>query len=121
MKTILILAAALALMIATPAAGDSGNEFYASCSGPGASENYCIGYVLGAIEGWSAAMGLIREGNPEVHLHGIALFALCPPDDHNLKQAFDIVVKYLRDHPEHRDRSMALLTRIALSEAWPCR
>jgi len=102
-----------------PAAAETGNEFYAECSDPSTRDSsYCVGYVYGAAEGWSEAMRLIHEADPHVIQTG--LLALCTPDGVTLRQALDIVVAYLRDHPEKRDWNMALLAQIATSEAWPC-
>jgi hypothetical protein len=44
----------------------------------------------------------------------------CKPESATPTQAVDIVVKYLKAHPESRDMPHPSLTFFALSEVWPC-
>jgi hypothetical protein len=63
---------------------------------------YCAGYV--------AAMSdaLVATGHA------------CMPADVTVQQAVDVVMKYLRDHPEQRQYSAWYLGRTALSLRFPC-
>jgi Rap1a immunity proteins len=48
------------------------------------------------------------------------VFAVCPPEGHDLQQALDISLKYLREYPERGDRPAAQSIMASLSEAWSC-
>jgi hypothetical protein len=45
---------------------------------------------------------------------------ICLPDV-TLKQEKDVVVKFLRDHPEHRHEGASKLIYLALESAFPCK
>ena len=80
-----------------------GNRIYNSCGGTDGMElSYCAGYV--------AAMSdaLVATGHA------------CMPADVTVQQAVDVVMKYLRDHPEQRQYSAWYLGRTALSLRFPC-
>ena len=47
--------------------------------------------------------------------------AICTPEHFTARQAIDVVVKYLRAHPEQRPLSAAMQVRGALQEAFPCK
>lgn len=44
----------------------------------------------------------------------------CMPPNVTSGQARDVVFKYLREFPEFRQNSAALITVFAISKAWPC-
>jgi len=46
---------------------------------------------------------------------------VCGPDQASENQVRDVVVNYLRDHPEVRHYSAASIAREALGEAFPCK
>lgn len=80
-----------------------GNRIYNSCGGTDGMElSYCAGYV--------AAMSdaLVATGHA------------CMPADVTVQQAVDVVMKYLRDHPEQRQYPAWYLGRTALSLRFPC-
>jgi len=61
-----------------------------------------FGYVEGVIdEGWSPAP--------------------CIPEGTDRKQIFQVVRKYLKDHPEQLDLRAATIIQKAVNEAWPCK
>jgi hypothetical protein len=99
-----------------------GNELYASCQEwernvtvsagnqfmvkPGAKlldAGTCFGYIVGIVDSIPA-----REG-------------FDPGPDVRGSQCIDVVLKYLRDHPELRHLPAYALTREALTEAFPQR
>jgi hypothetical protein len=51
---------------------------------------------------------------------GVSGFTFCEPGGVILRQAVDIVVKWLSDHPQHRHHDADSLVAAALSEVWPC-
>ena len=117
----LCLAAALlaclgaALISVEVRAGQTGREFLELCSDGGAwTEGYCTGYVAGAGE---LVDGLLLEEDLKSALDGKAF---CPPDGLRKGQVRDLVLAYLRERPEIRDKHIASITWAALIDAFPC-
>jgi hypothetical protein len=50
----------------------------------------------------------------------VVMEAICPTGDGTPKKIGDIVVKFLRENPEERDQSAAILAWSALKKAYPC-
>lgn len=75
------------------------------------SENACIGYIQGVVDGQLAAItGTSRD------------VAYCIPDGSTTGQVKDVVVGYLTKHPESRHELAGILVAAALAQAWPqCR
>lgn len=46
---------------------------------------------------------------------------ICSPNNIKAGQVFDIVFKYLQNHPENRNLSANYLVLKALQEVWPCK
>ena len=80
---------------------ETGNTLYVDCS-TSMGRAACISYVMGVTDALSL-MG-----------------AICIPEHFTARQAIDVVVKYLRAHPEQRPLSAAMQVRGALQEAFPC-
>ena len=82
-----------------------GNKLYSRCSSPNNSLEhvYCLGYVAGATD------SLQMDGH------------ICVPDNVTVAQAVDVVMKYLRDHPEDRHFLAPSLADLALRQAFPCK
>jgi hypothetical protein len=110
----ILIGAAMVLAISSPAAGDTdveavyGDAFYAECS-QAPNRTTCGGYIAGVLEGWNLAA-----------LNYSELMRVCLPADKTVDQAFDVVMDYLRDRPEHRHWARSALVLIAISERWPC-
>jgi hypothetical protein len=106
MRKILIAAstALLFCFISTADAATSGNDLFNYCEEAGAnwSTGFCGGYISGIAE-LATTIGLI-----------------CPSDAVNNRQAWDIVRKYLEQHPETRDQLAEVLVFKALTDAFPC-
>ena len=81
---------------------ETGNMLYADCS-TSMGRTACVSYVMGVTDALSL-MG-----------------AICTPEHSTARQAIDVVVKYLRAHPEQRPLSAAMQVRAALQEAFPCK
>jgi hypothetical protein len=78
-----------------------GNALYSACSSP--NKDYCAGYV--------AAMSDALQREKYV----------CMPVEVKLAQAVDVVMNYLRDHPEQRNYNAMSLGQAALAPAFPCK
>jgi hypothetical protein len=98
--------ALLAMLQGSPArAGfENGNRLYEYCSKP--NEVFCLGYVMGVIDG--ARVNWKKEN------------LVCVPDHVMGRQARDIVTKFLRDTPQDRQLDADVLIARALHLAWSC-
>ena len=107
-----LMAAAVVLVLAGEArsARDtaiSGNDFLEWCtSTPKPSEFICVGYLLGTAE----MIKLMREFGTD------AAFP-CLPDNAIVGQYRDIVVRWLKEHPELRHEGALTAVILALKEA----
>ena len=81
-----------------------GNALYELCSSPGATDqSYCAGYLGGISDSLSSSQHL------------------CVSTEVSLRQLKDVVLKYLRDHPEQRGQAAFSVGREALTLAFPCK
>ena len=112
----LILALAMVVMV-SPAWGvnfKNGNALYKECTADKSSDTYfqqqvfCAAYIAGIID---ATDGVDR---------GVGSFKFCMPLEADLRQARDVVVAWLKVHPENRHFGASDLVAAALQEAWPC-
>lgn len=84
----------------------SGSKLYGHCilssdtEGEILKETFCMGYVVGVIEGGT--------------------YDACLPHGFTFSQAKDIVIGWLRDHPSRRHLNAATLIRDALESLYPC-
>jgi len=109
-------ALAIALVAAPPAVADTpdyfstGNGLLQSCTNESDRFAYplCLGYISGAVQ----QLQLLQMLQPKQ-------FA-CIPTGVTNGQIVDVVVKYLRDHPENRQWSASFFVTNALVTAWPC-
>lgn len=110
-----LLAASIALSNASPAHGAfvDGNALYAECTATKDDATYfskasrCMGYVLGVYDDMMFVLQA-QYGKGD-----------CTPNRITAGQITDIVIKYIRDNPQERHFSGALLVRVALFEAFP--
>ncbi len=112
-----ILATCLCLAVVPGDArgGQTGQDFLELCSGKEAwTEGYCTGYITGAGE---LIDGLLLEEDLKSALDGKAF---CLPNDLRKGQVRELVLDYLRAHPEIRDKEMSSITWAALIDAFPC-
>jgi Rap1a immunity proteins len=92
-------------------AGDAflgGSALYSLCTGKPIERIDCLGYV-------TAIFDALVTGN---NING---YRSCPPVATSRGQVTDIVVTYLRAHPERQQRAAAGLVAHALQDAFPCR
>jgi hypothetical protein len=84
----------------------SGNDLYEKCNSESGtvSHGICGGYITGIAD-------LLNNAGK-----------LCIPHQMvTVRQLLDIVVKYLREHPEERNISASLLVVLALHDSFPCK
>ena len=78
-----------------------GNELLTQCTSSSAyDQGVCLGYVIGAADGLGPRFVAI-------------------PENVTAGQTQDVVIKYLRNHPESRNGPAGPLIMFALMEAWP--
>jgi hypothetical protein len=89
----------------------SGNDLLHDCTDDNAitQKSFCLGFIMGI---WDAAV--VEEG--VVH-PSKSKFVI--PEEANLGQLKDVVVKYLIEHPAQRHLNAGLLVVIALKETFP--
>jgi hypothetical protein len=118
MRTLLTLAAMVGALVSAPAFAtktyDNGNELFANCSAKGDNlvsafkTGLCDGYVIGVADA-------LADG---ANING---FTACPTGSVAKKQMYDIVLRYLTQHPEMRHYGAVGLVAAAISDAFPCR
>jgi hypothetical protein len=85
-----------------------GNRLYEDCTGAvNFGEGVCLGYILGVVDQWESVR--LVQNEPR-----------CVPDGVKARQVNDVVVNYLRDHPENRSYAALSLVTVAVSKAWNC-
>jgi hypothetical protein len=99
----------VAVVLLWPASGfcagfQTGNDLYSECNSPKSSPDFntCLAYVEGMADAFA----------------GLPL--VCFPSHVTVGQTVDIVMKYLRDHPEDRHYSAAGEALEALGSVFPC-
>lgn len=89
---------------------DSGNEFLLVCGNESMLpmvHGYCYGYVFGVMDMFLSADPTYRT-------------LICKPDEVALGQQYNIVLKFIRDHPKEAREQTAVLIPLAITEAFPC-
>lgn len=87
----------------------NGNTLYATCTGSDLDQVACRNYVMGAIDMMTFYEGIAK---PRV---------ICLPIGFTAEQGKDIVLKYLRDHPEKRHYAAGSLIVGALMADFVCK
>lgn len=124
MKILATIGVTAALTFSFPAfAAITGDDLLARCSASEKSMHgekltaaemldsmWCVGYLSGLLDGFGVAE--FRVGNEKM---------VCPAEEGlSRSQALDIILRYLRDHPEERPKSGRRYALVALSKALPC-
>jgi len=92
----------------------SGNELYDYCSTDKSDPVYyskqstCRGFIAGVVDTVNATRSLSGT-------------ASCLPSGVTLAQVTDVVMKHLRENPQYRNLSAAILVQGAIMDAWGCR
>lgn len=123
----IIAACALGTGHSAEAQSISGNELLETCSSDDdVYAGFCIGYILGAIEGESfGAFVVVNSLTPGLDTDDTnrtisSYLQHCTPSDASNQQLRDIMVKYLAEHPAQRHNSARGLILKALRDAFPC-
>lgn len=76
---------------------------------------YCYGYLVGISDGLHLMMGVAMQTksakNPSL---------ICTPPGTTVGQHARVLVKYLKDHPEHLHKNSGVLSYVAFTDAFPC-
>lgn len=102
----------------------TGNSFLSACDDArGASRDACHTFLAGFLQGFYTSRAILLSTaaeNPETASWFKSNLPPCVPEGSKTDQAYDIVINYLRAHPESRQNNLALLIWLSLSQAWPC-
>ena len=99
-------------VVAQPSGRVSGNELMDFCAPNDDLPPFmCLGYILGAADFIGAQ---IEAGGTQ------RTVGLCLPSSVTRRQKFEVVMKYLQEHPEQRHYDAAGLILSALVQAFPC-
>jgi hypothetical protein len=87
----------------------TGNGFYGNCNeAKGTQREICVAYLYG-----------VAEGDHYWWRRGGSRPPRCGPNV-TIEQALDVLLKFLRDNPAERPRSIVELHVRAMSSAFPC-
>jgi len=86
---------------------ENGDDLWHDCSGADVSR--CTGYVIGAVDSIELMDDLYRMPHH-----------FCIDQTVRAGQVRDVVVVYLRMHPEERHAIASSIVHTAMSEAYPC-
>jgi hypothetical protein len=101
------IALAAALQQARPVVFFSGNQLYEYCQRE--ASLVCLGYVMG-----------VADTIADASSAGDMTTRICPDRGVNPGQMMDVVVNFLRAHPERRHQAAPGIVAAALVEAFPC-
>jgi len=107
------------LAASTPAvaAFKTGNDSLQMCSSPDhTSQGVCLGYVIGVAD--SIEKPIVYVG--KVQGRNVYFPRACIRDGVTAGQIRDIALKWMADHPEHRDASADSIVMMSLLSAFPC-
>jgi hypothetical protein len=110
MAGVILAALALAQAAPPPAASGvffTGNDLYEECQK--LIHNACTGYVMAVSDALQDAAD--ANGSPRT---------VCLSPGVEARQLVDVVVRYLREHPEIRHASAASMVTVALQGSFPC-
>lgn len=105
----LIEASALGMVLAllsAPAEAVTGNSLFDACER--SAEGFCAGYILGVVDRIED-QALIEPRH------------ICFPPGATTRQLIDVVMNYLRKHPEKRHFKASQQVWLALDEVWVCK
>ena len=96
-----VLMTTLSLTMTATAEMFNGNQMWEMCQSR--AVGFCNGYVIGTLD------ALVTQG-----------LTTCTPDGLTAEQLRDLVVRWLRDHPEKRHLSGTWIVANTLRENFPC-
>lgn len=105
----------------------SGNSLYDACRNDDpAIAGFCIGYLIGLIEGRGIGafqvLAQLQPGENAGQMNSLVnnFLGHCIPEDASNEQLRDVAVEYLRENPASRHETARLLIWQAYVEAFPC-
>jgi hypothetical protein len=108
----LVAALGLAVAPAVARADEFTDEYFEGCArNRQPRDNACTAYMTGFWDGLNYGYPFGRDW---------ALETICWPSQGTTEHMADIVVKFMREHPELRHMTLEDITVRALREAWPC-
>lgn len=126
MRPLLCFGLAISSMFALPtsvrAGFETGNSLLAQCSVEQSDPTYrqkymaCSGYVSGVYD-MIELLNVAKHRNRTGSVEG---FQACVPDSATRGQLTDVVIKYLKDHPEQRHLAAATIVYVALKQGFGC-
>lgn len=91
----------------------NGNGLLELCaSDSGQSQSICLGYIQGVVDG--AGITPVEKTCRRTSSYW------CIPDGVAWGQMTEVVVKYMKDHPENRHWPSTAIITNAVIESWPC-
>ena len=116
---IIVLALLGVLASPRPAAALTGNQLLKTCGSDDIEGLACVYYVVG----WNDAFGnaTIAQYGLQPNFVSNPIMGICLPIKVTNGQMVDVLLKYLRAHPEKRHEGSWELTAHAMKKAWPCR
>ena len=111
-----LFSAALLLLLSSSAHAQrvsttTGNDLLESCESTGHFEQaFCLGYITGVTDLDGADGSVFPERRRS-----------CVAENVSNGQVRDVVVKYLKDHPEERHIQASILIVKAMAQAFPCK
>ncbi len=100
-------------------AWETGNDLFDHCTADTNSVQYsfCIAYIEGAVDMIGSLQGAVAATDDKSFWK---LNAICVPNAATIGQIVDVVIKYMKDHPEQRaDKAGWIITR-SLLQVWSC-
>ena len=103
-----------------------GNALFEACGGSEEwAEAFCYGYIFGVNDGGMYTALTAQQdskGSTIQETMGAVtdLLGYCTPNTVNSLQMTDVILAYLRDHPELRHLPAQILFTDAMTEAFPC-
>ena len=129
---VLLLYSAIAFPTGVSAEALDGNRLYSACTSESPAEKiFCVGYIIGALEGlkygafiavsaYEAAHEDERTTPEFVDIMADLYLGYCIPGNANNEQVSDVVISYLRDNPSDRHNTARALITEAFVKAFPC-
>ena len=106
-----VVAQAVTPQAPAAATGTSGNQLFDWCGhrDGGPLDVLCLGYINGVMDG----IGVTEAAHNTTHFY-------CVPQGVTNNQSRDVVIAYLRDHPNLRHLAAYVLVLQSLRVAFPC-
>jgi Rap1a immunity proteins len=112
--TAVLIGVLSALVYAAPSYAEflDGNRLFELCDdeAPDYKQDVCLGYVMGVID------VLVSYSDVEIEQR----IGLCAPKNVSAAQLREIVVRYLKQHPEERHYAALNTVGAAVRDAFPC-